>query len=1234
MSRINEIQQKILELEGGAYQKLIDEYLYAKYKFPNIHPLGVQTGTNKPTKGVPDSYIHTDNDKYILICYGSVKEQAAKKIEKDILDCLNKSKSFISEDRIDKIICGYTSTNVNIRQFEDLKNLLDSKGIKIELIGIGTLSHDLVWRYPSIAFDHLGVPIDTRQIFGIEDFIKEYDKNGMNAPLATKFYFRETKLEDVSDSIKKNKITVITGPSGIGKTRLVLEVCRSFEAEGWKAFCVRSNGSSLYGDVQRYLDSCDKYLFFIDDANDVIKLDSLLKFLFSFKHVGELKILLTVRDYAKNRIITDVKNYNYNEIELEKIADDEIKEILKNNYNIKNPEYLKAIAEVANGNIRLAVLAGCRAIKSGFASIRNAEEIFKNYYDPIIDNADLKKSDLIYLCFLALLGPVMYKQDSFFQEIRNLHLHINNVDEEETLEKLYDLEIIEWFENEIAKISDQSFGNYILYYVIYEKKWINLAFLIEKMMPSRRRKIIYALNTLIGLFQTDGVKIYIEENINEAWSHADDEMEKYYVESFYSVNPIKGLCYLKKYVTEEKAAEFDLKTLDIKSKQNNNTISKKEIEILSQYKRTEYFKDAIDLLLALYAKRPDLFMDFFFAIKNNILFNRNSFYSKYSSEIEFLEELWNSCKSGKEYNNTILYLYIAKEFLKTEFTITGQERGGKISWCRMHVVVCDEIKSLRNNIWKSLNVLYNKHEYHDIVVDLLSNFRINGLKVDDRVALYQSDFDAIYKIFENKTTLDFDDALVLSHFKSVLTLIGENNDEKFKRLETCYEYLVYELLTIGDLTTGTLAELEKRRDDRILSIVQTYKLQDYKRMFKACHVIEKNWRGKTSGIGLGIAKVFKVLESDIHQYVNVVAEYVKNGAPYGDMQDRIVSCMIYSIGYEETFEFINNAEFAAKNQWLFSLWIAIPEEVVTDSIAQECINFQRQQLRNKENPIVLSVLQIKRYLKYDKNILKEIADFLTANPNHIHSFFAVACRADEIAVIEEVFKDNMDLLEKLYFACNNRIYDLDGNLFWLLYKNNEIDVWEKFVTIIKNSDAYNDGHYFRNIFRKIWKESNYSARIDYAFKELIIGTYGLRQNEMAMIFSKEEKDDPDERKKKQWIWDKMNSESKNLSTVIDLIDVVVNIYPLWRNDIVIHFLEMDKDIEHFKKINFFKMTDGWVGSEIPMISDEIDSLKDLNSKIKGIDYIEHKDYLEKRIKQLQEYKKNVAIREYIEHGMY
>ena len=36
MSNINLIQNKIMQLEGGAFQKLFDEYLYKKYKFKNI----------------------------------------------------------------------------------------------------------------------------------------------------------------------------------------------------------------------------------------------------------------------------------------------------------------------------------------------------------------------------------------------------------------------------------------------------------------------------------------------------------------------------------------------------------------------------------------------------------------------------------------------------------------------------------------------------------------------------------------------------------------------------------------------------------------------------------------------------------------------------------------------------------------------------------------------------------------------------------------------------------------------------------------------------------------------------------------------------------------------------------------------------------------------------------------------------------------------------------------------
>ena len=80
MSNVNLIQSKIMQLEGGAFQSLFDEYLYKKYKFTNIQTLGIQTATNKPTKGTPDAYVLTEDGKYILINYGSVSSQPARLI--------------------------------------------------------------------------------------------------------------------------------------------------------------------------------------------------------------------------------------------------------------------------------------------------------------------------------------------------------------------------------------------------------------------------------------------------------------------------------------------------------------------------------------------------------------------------------------------------------------------------------------------------------------------------------------------------------------------------------------------------------------------------------------------------------------------------------------------------------------------------------------------------------------------------------------------------------------------------------------------------------------------------------------------------------------------------------------------------------------------------------------------------------------------------------------------------
>ncbi|MBQ6788328.1 MAG: hypothetical protein IJO85_11475, partial [Lachnospiraceae bacterium] len=181
MSIINTVENAIVSLDGGKYQKLMDAYLMRKYQFSNIHPLGVQTGTDKPTKGTPDSYVECDNGKYIIIMYGSVEAASYKKLESDILSCFDASKLSIPVEKIDKIICAYTSTNIHIEQIEALKNLIE--GVKIELIGLGTVAHDLVLKYRFIASRFLDIPVDTGQVFDIEEFVNQYDAGGMNAPL-------------------------------------------------------------------------------------------------------------------------------------------------------------------------------------------------------------------------------------------------------------------------------------------------------------------------------------------------------------------------------------------------------------------------------------------------------------------------------------------------------------------------------------------------------------------------------------------------------------------------------------------------------------------------------------------------------------------------------------------------------------------------------------------------------------------------------------------------------------------------------------------------------------------------------------------------------------------------------------------------------------------------------------------------------------------------------------------
>ena len=272
MSKLTDIKRKILELEGGAFQEFCDAFLVRK-GYEGILEFGMQSGTMKTTTGNPDTYFRSMSGKYIFVAYTTQQSNIYGKIQEDIIKCLDKDKTGIESSDIEEIIYCHTSSNLMAGQDKQLHEMCEIKGITLDIYGVDRIANEIYYNYKSLAKDMLGIPIDTNQILKPQDFIHQYDSNEMAAPLSTKFQFREKEYSEIFNALDMNKAIVVYGKAGTGKTRLTLEVARDYSKKNnYKLYCIKSNDLAIAEDFATYISKTDKYLIFIDDANELIGL--------------------------------------------------------------------------------------------------------------------------------------------------------------------------------------------------------------------------------------------------------------------------------------------------------------------------------------------------------------------------------------------------------------------------------------------------------------------------------------------------------------------------------------------------------------------------------------------------------------------------------------------------------------------------------------------------------------------------------------------------------------------------------------------------------------------------------------------------------------------------------------------------------------------------------------------------------------------------------------------------
>ena len=158
--------------------------------------------------------------------------------------------------------------------------------------------------------------------------------------------------------------------------------------------------------------------------------------------------------------------------------------------------------------------------------------------------------------------------------------------------------------------------------------------------------------------------------------------------------------------------------------------------------------------------------------------------------------------------------------------------------------------------------------------------------------------------------------------------------------------------------------------------------------------------------------------------------------------------------------------------------------------------------------------------------------------------------------------------------------------------------------------------------------------MEYAFK-ILVDTDKLFyiKTSVRLLFANATNETIFERKR-TWLIEKLRENSEDIEKCKKFIEVVVNFLPDWKLVYILEFLKFNKNLDAFKQIYLFPLSCSWSGSRIPLVLEKIEFLKLLKDNLKGIDYIDHRKYLEDYCMSLAKDKDKVELEEYLKNADY
>ena len=715
--RLKLIEQQLIGIDSAAFQNLCDIYLGLRMQgLLSISRTGSQLGKQKTVKGTPDTFFRMADGSLRYVEYTTITDGLVGKIIADIDKCLDPTKTGVKVDEVHTIIICFNS-RLDVAQETEITKHAISKNVRLVLIGLDFLALEIYSKYLILAKDILGLPLDTGQLLPIQKFIEEYNNKGgkLSTPLDNIFLNRKEELSRIEDILSINDLLIISGFPGVGKTKIAIETLNNFllRNEDYTALVVSKKDQDISEDLRILLQQERNYILLIDDANRQLLNFRQILGVFREKRVGNIKLIITVRDYALNDVWNECMDFDPQKIILDKFTDEEITQLISSDsFKIRHYKYQKRILELADGNARLAVMASRIAMQKQEVFLwDDVSDLYDSYFRTFIkDNDVFGNVTLIKTLGLISFFFTINRNDKAFVEKLLACFDLDYYAFNEAINELEKRELVEVRYNH-ARISEQVMANYFFYKVFIKDELLPFKSLLFNFFPNWKKRFSDTIIPANNSFGHENVLSKISTTLDEYLQsiYSDETTVLNFLSIFWAYKRTETLNYFYQKIKKLPEPEHPLYETNYDINDfvwNKNNILSSLADLFQQY--SESYIPALELAFEFCRKEPARLPELIKRIRERLSFSEDDQAKNFQRQTELFGLLIQKFKS-EEIHYRKAFFALSETFLSHHFDIFGSGRKHSISFHSYVLPTYDIILKFRRDIWTALFENYDKY---------------------------------------------------------------------------------------------------------------------------------------------------------------------------------------------------------------------------------------------------------------------------------------------------------------------------------------------------------------------------------------------------------------------------------------------------------------------------------------------------------------------------------------------